>query len=526
MRKFDLPGRSPVLATSCIASTSHPLATGTALNVLREGGNAVDAAIAASATLCVVEPHMTGIGGDCFVTVCEADGTLHGLNGSGRAPMGIENGMFAGAAFSRLPDTSVHAITAPGAVRAWEKLHQRFGSMDFSRLFADSVHYAKEGFPVHARVARDWAVHRQKLAGNESASGKLLTNGRAPKAGALIKLPHLGNALEIVASSGADAFYTGPIAKDISSSVQKLGGYLNGYDLAEVTADWVEPVGVQFCGHEIFELPPNGQGLTALILLQLLSRESPAPEPESGARHFMEIELARLAYSVRDAYIADPATMTAEISDLLSGSHITALHKQFDRTCRNNSIKLPNPNDTDTIYLSVVDRDLLCVSFINSLYTGFGTGIVSEEFGIAMQNRGSCFVTEPGHPNEIAPGKRPMHTIIPGMAKRNGKPSICFGVMGGSYQPLGHAHVLSNMLQYDMDPQAALDDGRIFWDEDGVLIVESGIPDPVIGWMEERGFETQAGGPHGGGQIIQIDYDKGTLCAGSDPRKDGQAAGY
>jgi gamma-glutamyltranspeptidase / glutathione hydrolase len=525
-RRFDGPGRSPVMAPNAMASTSHPLATSTALDILREGGNAVDAAIAASATLCVVEPHMTGIGGDCFAIVCEPDGSLHAINGSGRSPADARAEWYLERGYREIGSTSAHSITAPGAVMAWETLHGRFGRMDFARLFADAVAYARNGYPVHSRVAHDWQRLVPKLAANPGAVRHYLVDGRAPAAGDIIHAPALGEVLASIAVDGGAAFYQGKVAREIAQTVQALGGFLSEADLAAVESDWVDPIATGYRGHDIFEIPPNGQGITALILLRLMELAGLPENPGGGERYFTQTELARLAYSVRDTHVGDPNHMPVEPTVLLSDGFIRTLFAQFDPTRRNDAIIVPEPWQSDTIYLTVVDADLRCVSFINSVYSGFGSGIVTPDSGIALQNRGSCFVVEAGHVNCIGPSKRPMHTIIPAMAKKHGRVSMTFGVMGGSFQPLGHAQLLVNILDYGMDPQAAVDHPRLFWDDEGILLAEAGIVTAARHYLRERGYSVVSGGPHGGGQIIVIDHDKGVLCAGSDPRKDGQAAGY
>ena len=527
MRAFDLPGRSPVYAENGMAATSHPLATMTALSVLKEGGNAVDAAIAASATLCVVEPHMTGIGGDCFVILAEPDGSLHGLNGSGRAPAAV-TGEWYRARFKKVPLTGVHSVTTPGAIRAWETLLERFGTLDFGRLFADAIRYAEEGFAIHPRVAHDWALYAAELAKDEGASLHCLVDGKAPLVGTRHRSPALGATLRKLAEGGAKAFYEGDIAREIADTVQAKGGFLSEEDLAAVTADWIEPISTSYAGHEVFELPPNGQGVTALILLNLLSElDFASLPPDSPERWHMEVEAGRLAYAVRDRYVADPALKAIEIERLLSPQFTRSLARQVDRTHRNPAVMLPETADADTVYLTVVDRDRRAVSFINSLYHAFGSKVVTPHSGIALQNRGACFTLEEGHPNEIGPSKRPLHTIIPAMAYRDGMPSVSFGVMGGAYQPLGHAHVFSNLVDHGMDPQAAIDDARLFWGADGTVEMEAGIDAASREALRARGHSVRPVAlPLGGGQMIVIDRKTGFLVGGSDPRKDGLALGW
>ncbi len=503
-RDFALPGRSPVYASEC----------------------AVDAAIAASATLCVVEPHMTGIGGDCFAIVGKADGTLHGLNGSGLSAADASLDWYLEKGISSLEEMSPHAVTLPGSVKAWEALHQKFGRTDFVRLFADAIHYAEEGFAVAPRVATDWALNAEKLRKNDVASHNLLLNGDAPKIGEKFHMPLLAKTLRKIAMNGSSAFYEGAIAKDIADTVQSLGGFLSEEDLAGVSADWVDFISTDYQGHTLHEIPPNAQGLTAIMLVKLLAKLKSGEGVHSAERAHLEMELGRISYAARDAYISDENHMNYSVDELLSDGHIDKLAELYDPQKHNSNIALPDPTSSDTIYLTVVDRDGMAVSFINSVFKWFGSGIMTPNSGIVLQNRGLGFNFLPGHENGIGPGKRPFHTIIPAMVTKNGKISHSYGVMGGSYQAMGHAHVLSNMLDYGMDPQTALDNPRIFWDDEGALQLEAGISETVQAQLEAKGHVCSQGAVHGGGQVIQIDHENGVLIAGSDPRKDGMAAGY
>ncbi len=525
-RDFSVPGRSPVIASECAAATSHPLATASALSVLRDGGNAVDAAIAACVTQCVVEPHMTGIGGDCFAIVGEPDGTLHGLNGSGRSAAGANLDWYLDQGFTKIEEPSGHAVTVPGSVKAWETLHQRFGSMDFTRLFADAIRYAEDGYPVGNRVAADWAEQVTKLQGNAAASAAFLKDGKPPAAGDRYAFPQLGKTLRAIAAEGSSAFYTGEVAADIAAAVQAQGGFLNEDDLARVTADWVDLISGDYSEHHLHEIPPNGQGLAAILLVKLLQRLGVSKSVSGLERAHLEAECGRIAYAARDAYISDPDHMQVSVEALLSDDHVERLAALFDKNKRNDAIALPDPTGSDTVYLTVVDRDGMAVSFINSLFGGFGSGIVTPKTGIVLQNRGCGFNLISGHGNAIGPSKRPFHTIIPAMVTKGGRITHSFGVMGGQYQAMGQAHVLSNMLDYGMDPQQALDDPRIFWDDDGALALETHIAAEVETGLQSKGHTTRRGAVHGGGQIIQIDHERGCLIAGSDPRKDGHAAGY
>lgn len=527
-RRFDLPGRSPVIAENGMAATSHPLATASAIDVLRQGGNAVDAALAASATLVVVEPHMTGIGGDCFVILAEPDGSVFGLNGSGRAPAAADAARLRGEGFAVMPEFGAHSVTVPGAVKAWETLHARFGSLPFDKLFADAVRYAEHGYPVHARVAADWSGQASELAGDEGAALHYLVDGKAPASGARHRVPALAATLRRIAREGAKAFYEGEIAAEMAATVRAKGGALSEDDLARITADWVELISTPYAGFDILEIPPNGQGITALILLNLMDRLGAGRlDPAGPDRHHLQIEAGRLAYSVRDHMVADPRSMTVSPATLLSQDYTAALAARFDPARRNPEIVVPKAPASNTVYLTVVDRDRRAVSFINSVYDSFGSRIVTPKSAIALQNRGACFTLEEGHPNEYGPGKRPMHTIIPAMAMRNGRAAVSFGVMGGAFQPMGHAHVFSNLADHGMDPQEALDHARLFWGEDGVLEAEAGISAGTRAALAAKGHSLRdAAKPHGGGQIIVIDEKNGFLVGGSDPRKDGLALGW
>lgn len=528
MRNLQLPGRSPVIAENGMAATSHPLATATAVSVLKEGGNAVDAALAASAVLCVVEPAMTGIGGDCFVMLSEPDGTIHGLNGSGQAAAGADAAWYRANGFDAMPQLGAHAITVPGAIKAWEALHHRFATRPLDRLFADAIGYAGNGFAVHHRVANDWEAVAGQLGEDAGGRKHCMVGGASPAMGDRFRFPALGETLRKIAAMGADALYQGEIAAEIAKTVKAGGGFLDEADLAQVSADWVEPVATGYHGIDVHEIPPNGQGIIALLILNLMSETGFAGlEPHGADRQHMLIEIARAAYSVRDAMVADPVYMTMTVEDILSEAFAAELAKTIDPEKRNPDIVVPELPNADTTYLTVVDRDRMAVSFINSLYRSFGSKIVTPKSGIALHNRGACFTLEEGHPNELKPGKRPMHTIIPAMATKGGRPALSFGVMGGAYQPMGHALVLSNMFDHSMDVQEAIDFPRLFWADEGVVEAETGISADLRAELERRGHRIRnAAGPIGGGQAILIDESNGFLVGGSDPRKDGLALGW
>ncbi len=529
LRDFQGPGRSPVMATRGMAATSHPLATATAVDVLRRGGNAIDAAIAAAAVLTVVEPHMTGVGGDGFAVIAEPDGSVHGYNGSGRAPLAAEPDHFRARNIAAIEEHSIHAVTVPGVVAAWEAIQLAHGRWSLADLFQDAIAYAENGTPVAPRVAHDWAGHVDRLARDAGARRHYLIDGRAPAAGEMHRAPALARTLREIAKSGASGFYHGPIAEEIVATAKDHGGLLALDDLAAVEVTPVAPVFSDYRGLDIAELPPNGQGIVALILLNILETfEMKGLDPNGAARLHLEIEAARFSYGCRDAAIGDPAAMTVAVDDLVAKAFAREAARLIDPKHRTESLAPQLPaRGTDTVYLTVVDEDLRAVSLINSLYGAFGTGIVTPEWGVALQSRGASFTLEPGHPNVIGPGKRPMHTIIPAMAFRNGLPEISFGVMGGAYQPCGHAHFISNVVDFGMDVQQAIDAPRVFWEDDGRIGAEAGIAEETLNALGRMGHVVgRAPAPWGGGQAILIDRARGVLVGGSDPRKDGAAMGY
>lgn len=536
MRDFHLPGRSPAYGRYGMAATSHSVATLTAIDMLRSGGNAVDAAIAASAVQCVVEPQSTGIGGDCFVLyapadVSEAAGEVIALNGSGKSPGDATLNWYLDQGMKQISLQSPHAVTVPGAVDAWYQLHSDYGRKPWAELFAPAIHLAIEGYTVHPRVAHDWAQLVKKLRATENAARTLLVNGEAPKAGDRHHQPELGRTLQTIAEQGRDGFYTGPVAEDMVSYLQSIGGLHKLEDFAAPQAEYVTPISTQYRGYDVVECPPNGQGLTALIMLNILSGFDLTDfAPMSGQRLHLECEAARLAYGVRDRYIADPDQADIPLEFLLSEDYATQLRAKISLSKTMPSLTDSDfPTHPDTIYLCVVDDEGNAVSFINSLFHGFGSGLVSPKTGITLQNRGAGFVLEAGHRNAIAPYKRPLHTIIPGMLMKKDaqgtRAVMPFGVMGGQYQPTGQAHFLTNLLDYRMDVQAALDFPRVFHDGK-VCEVERGVPAQVRETLVNMGHKVvPAVLPHGGGQAIWIG-EKDELIGGSDARKDGCALGY
>jgi gamma-glutamyltranspeptidase / glutathione hydrolase len=527
MRDFALPGRSVAYGESGMAATSHPAATLAALDVLRAGGNAVDAAVAAVAVQCVVEPAMTGIGGDCFVLLAPAGGGVVALNGSGRAPAATSAARLQEHGVSDL-DASAHCVTVPGAVDAWARLLEAYGTRGLDELLQPAIGYAEEGFVVTPRVADDWAHAGERLL--RSAAGRVfyLPDDRAPVAGQRVRLPALANTLGRIAARGPDAFYRGELAARMVAFLNQAGGWHSEEDFAAAAGEFVLPISTTYRGLEVYQCPPNGQGVIALLMLNILAGcELAGLDPNGALRLHLLAEATRLAYRDRDACLADPARAEVPVERLLDPGYAAELRRLIDpeRALR----ALPPPlvaDHADTVYLTVVDRDRTAVSFINSVFESFGSGLVCPETGVLFHNRGMCFSLDPRHPNAIAPGKRPMHTIIPALAMEDGRPAIAFGVMGGHYQPVGHAQVLTGMLDFGLDPQEALDAPRSFA-YGGELQVESGVPAATAEDLVRRGHRVvPRARPLGGGQMIVIDHQRGVLRGGSDPRKDGLALGF
>ena len=526
MRDLQLPGRSAAYGTNGMAATSSPLATMAAVDVLRAGGNAVDAAVTASAVLCMSEPHMTGIGGDCFVLVGFPDGKVVGLNGSGRAAMAADGDWLKQSGLTSIGLQSVHSVTVPGAVDAWDRLLKRYGSITLGDALAPAIRLGEEGVPITPRVAFDWQFEVEMLSRDQGGKRHYLKDGRAPQVGDIMRYPALAATFKTLAKEGRDAFYAGAIAEDIVGELHKRGSLLTPEDFARTEATWVEPISTQIAGHEILEIPPNGQGITALIALNILSRFDLARHaPESVERRHLEIEAIKLAWVLRNRYIADPEQAKVPVAEMLSDATADRLAGLIDmkRAIEDPALKAALPG-SDTVYLTVVDKSHLAVSFINSIYASFGSGIVTSRTGIALQNRGTGFLTTPGHPNCIGPGKRPLHTIIPAMVREGSRIAMSYGVMGGAYQPMGHVAVALNRYVHGMDPQQAIDFPRCFPDA-GQVEMEHTIPAAVAAGLAEKGHRLiPAVEPLGGGQAIEIGKD-GVLIGGSDPRKDGCALG-
>ena len=524
-RDFHSPGRSAVFACNGMAATSHPLASQVAIDILKAGGTAADAAVAAAATLAVVEPHMTGIGGDCFCLVAKPGEPIWGYNGSGRAATAARADMLWDRGVRVIGLDSPHSITVPGAIEAWWAMLWSHGRFSLDRVLAPAIHYAENGFPVAPRVAYDWTFAEQALRADPGASRHFLVNGRAPAAGDVMRFPALAATLKSIAARGPDAFYQ-EVAAEIVETLAPRGSWLTREDFANHRGEEVIPVSSDYRGLDVVELPPNSQGLTALVLLNILENFDLASlDPHGPDRLHIALEAARLAFAVRNAHVADPAFMRISVSSLLDKGFARGLADRIDRSRRVNLPASPTPGG-DTVYLTVVDRDRMAVSLINSLFSEFGSRIATEKTGIMLHNRGAGFVVDPSHPNAIGPSKRPMHTIIPALGIRDGRCELAFGVMGMHYQPMGHTHVVTNLVDYRMDVQAAIDSPRVFY-EDEVTIVERGISAATIEGLRQRGHQVIVRErPWGGAQSIAIDWRRGVLVGASDGRKDGCAIGY
>lgn len=528
MRDFQLPGRSAAYAVNGMAATSHPLATATALDVLRSGGNAIDAAIAAVAVLCVVEPQATGIGGDCFVLFApKGSGDVIGYNGSGRAPAAASVDWFRERGIGEIGAGSVHAVTVPGAIDAWTRVAADHGTWELARLLAPAIRYAEEGYPITPRVASDWRGDAPKLAQHRATADIFLPGGRAPAVGTIHRQPALGATLRTIAARGRAGFYEGAVAAAMAAHLRSLGGLHTEADFAEAAGDYVTPIRTPYRDVEVLAIPPNNQGIVAHEILNILEGyDLAALDPLGAERFHLEMEAARLAFRDRNALMADLSAMKVEVSDLLSKDYAAGLRRHIRRDAAMTDLPAPGVATGDTTYLTVVDRDLNAVSLINSIYHSFGSAIACPDTGVLFQNRGYFFRVDPSHPNAIAGRKRTLHTIMPGMAVRGGRAWLAFGVMGGDYQPVGQAHVVTNMLDYGMDVQQAIDFPRAFLAPNG-LKVERGLPAATIHGLMERGHPVAiATEALGGGQGVMIDAANGVLVGGSDPRKDGAALGW
>ena len=527
MRNFHQPNRSLAVAGEAMAATSHPLATLTAIEVLKSGGNAVDAALAAVAVLCVAEPAMTGIGGDCFVLYAPKAGLPIAYNGSGRAPGKAALDWYRERKFSEIPIESPHAVTVPGAVEAWFRLAADHGTKGMDALLQAAIRAAEEGMRIAPRVAYDWAYATEKLKRDPVTSGVFLQNGNAPEIGDLHRQPLLAATLRKIAKDGPKAFYEGPVAADIVARLNELGGLHTMEDFASHRGAYETPISAPYRGHQVYECPPNGQGVIALMILRAIEGfELGATRWSETDRIHLLAEATKAAYRTRDAFLGDPRQVSVPVERYLSDTHAERVRAKIRPDRASEGVEWDEPEHRDTVYLCVVDRDRNAISFINSLFHEFGCGITAPKSGVLLHSRGAMFRTILGHPNAIAPLKRPLHTIIPGMVVKESRAAMPFGVMGGNYQATGHANLLSRILDQGFDVQAAAEAPRSFA-FNGVLQLEQTIGAEIAAELERRGHKIeQPLKPHGGCQAIWIDHQRGVLLGASEPRKDGCALGY
>ncbi|MBC6943001.1 MAG: gamma-glutamyltransferase [Xanthomonadales bacterium] len=534
--------RSEVLARHGMVATSHPLATQVGLDVLKAGGTAVDAAIAANAALGLMEPVSNGIGGDLFALVWDArTRKLHGYNGSGRSPRSLTLEWFRQHGYREIPPLGPLPVSVPGAVDGWFALHKRFGKLPMRRLLAPTIAYAREGFPVTELIAHYWALSVPKLAPFPGFTEQFTLDGRAPAKGELWRNPNLANTLQAIADGGRDAFYKGRIARVIADYFKAHDGFLSYADLASHQGEWVEPISTRYRGCEVWELPPNGQGLAALQMLNILEGYDFSRIPFGSAEHVhLFVEAKKLAFEDRARFYADPAFAQAPLPMLLSKDYAAKRRALIG----SNAARKVEPGQAnlggDTIYLTTADRWGNMVSLIQSNYRGMGSGMAPPGLGFILQDRGQMFVLQEGHANTYAPGKRPFHTIIPAFVTRDGAPWLSFGVMGGDMQPQGHVQVLMNLIDFGMNLQEAGDAPRIQHEgstspegqatpmaDGGWVDLESGFDyDTVRGLMRKGHSVRFADGPYGGYQAIARDPATGAYIGASESRKDGQAAGY
>lgn len=533
--------RSPVLATNAMAATSQPLATQVALDIMQAGGNAVDAAIAANAVLGLVEPTGNGIGGDLYAIVWDAkEKKLVGLNASGRSPKSLSRAWFLQNDYEKIPPYGPLPVSVPGTVDGWQMLHDRFGKLSMQEILAPAINYAEQGFPVSQLIAYYWNLSVPTRGEWPGFIEQFTIDGNAPTEGQIWKNPNLANTLRRIAAEGSEVFYKGEIADTIANYMQENGGFLTKEDLSSHTGKWVEPVSTNYRGYDVWELPPNGQGIAALQILNILEQYDIASMgPDSADYVHLFTEAKKLVFEDRAKYYADSEFNKLPVKWLISKEYAQQRAQLIDLE---KSAKEVEPGDAllekgDTIYLTTADKDGNMVSLIQSNYRGMGSGMTPPGLGFILQDRGELFSLEEGHYNVFEGGKRPFHTIIPAFVTKDGKPWMSFGLMGGAMQPQGHAQIIVNMIDFGMDIQAAGDAPRIHhtgsseptgsrMTDGGILNLETGFPYSTIRQLMRMGHKVQfANGPYGGYQAIRRDAN-GVYWGASESRKDGQAAGY
>lgn len=535
----NFASRSRVMAKNGMAATSQPLATQAALDILKQGGNAIDAAIAANAVLALVEPTGCGLGGDLFAIVWNAKTKkLSGLNASGRSPKLLTRNIFINNEIDKIPPYGPLPVTVPGCVDGWFELHNKFGKLSMKKNLAPAIKYAKEGFPVTDLIAHYWQLSENRLSKYPGFKEQFTP---APKAGDIFKNPNLANTLKLIATKGRDAFYKGPIAETIDTYMKREGGYLRYEDLANHTSTWVQPVSTNYRGYDLWELPPNGQGIAAIQILNILEKYNLSEMGFGSPDHLhFFVEAKKLAFEDRAKFYADPEFNSIPVDELISKSYADKRHSLIkqDRAARSYPAGNPALEEGDTIYLTVADKEGNMISLIQSNYRGMGSGMAPDGLGFILQDRGELFTLEEKHFNSYEPEKRPFHTIIPAFVTKAGKPFMSFGVMGGATQPQMHAQILINMIDFGMNLQEAGDAPRILhrgssqptgekMNDGGQVLLESGFSYESIRELSNRGHKVGWSiGPYGGYQAIQYNTETGVYLGASETRKDGHAAGY
>jgi gamma-glutamyltranspeptidase/glutathione hydrolase len=531
--RYEFNGRrSNIVAKNGLVATSQPLAAQAGLDVLKHGGNAIDAAIATVATLCVVEPTSTGVGGDAFAPIwIEAEKKLYGLNASGPAPQNLTSELVRSQGHESFPALGSLTVTVPGSVRGWETALQKFGSTGLDTLLQPAIAYARAGFPLSQRIAKAWGNSTDKMSKHADSKRVWLPNGRAPRPAELFKNPEFATTLLTLANEGPNAFYNGDIGRQIADCVQAAGGVLTQDDLVNYQPEWVNPIQINYGdGFSFYEIPPNGQGLTALLAFNIVKGFNLQQLGYSTPDYYHAlIEAIKLAFADAQSFIGDPRQVEVPLAGLLSDSYT---QQRLQNIAMNKALPplAGNPSrHGDTVYLSVADGNGNMVSWIQSLYMGFGSGLTAGTTGVQLQNRGANFTLEPGHPNEAAPGKRPYHTIIPGFITKNNQAWSSYGVMGGFMQPQGHLQVGLNLVEFGMDPQTALDAPRFNWIKDMTVALETAVSPEIRAALGQRGhdlYPAERPMHYGGGQVIVRNPESGVLIGGSEPRNDGTAAGW
>ncbi|MBK6815576.1 MAG: gamma-glutamyltransferase [Saprospiraceae bacterium] len=535
-------GRSEVIAQNGMVCTSHPLSTQAGIEILRAGGNAIDAAIAANAMEGVVEPHVNGIGGDIFAIVWDnKTKKLYGLNGSGRSPYSLTLAEFKKRGLTHIPSTGPLPVSVPGCVDGWFELHKKFGSMPMERILSHAIQYARNGFPVHDELAGSLRAIPRIYGQYPNVKEHYYPNGEVPKKGDIFKNPNLANTLEKIAKGGRDVFYKGEIARTIDAFFKKVGGYLSYKDLADHTSTWVEPVSTNYRGYDVWELPPNGQGIAALQMLNILEGYDFSKIPWGSPEHIhLFVEAKKIVFEDRAKFYSDMDFVKIPVRSLISKEYADERRKLINPDRALSRIDAGNPalKDGDTIYLTVADKDGNMVSLIQSNYRGFGSGMMADGLGFMFQDRGELYSLTDGQNNTYAPHKRPFHTIIPAFMTKDGQPIMSFGVMGGGYQPLGHVEIVMDVVDFGMNVQEAGDAPRIDHDGSseptgekmegsGMVMLESGFPYETIRELMRKGHKVGYGlGGYGGYQCIRFDPIRKVYFGASESRKDGQAAGY